>query len=151
MDLWRDHPAWFCSLFATLSALVGYLLLRPVSWRRFLGRFPLFLVTGGAFLYVALLNLPAALQRLFEWRLGHSIYEIVYKQLSSGTVFGDLWVNRWEGNVGRVFKYTILVSAVWAIINLLRRQAVWSSVLTLVLTLGWACVILWATVAFLPF
>jgi hypothetical protein len=142
---WRDHPAFPCSVLGTLSIAIGYILFRPLSWHRVLGHSPLFLVTGGAFILGALADLPEALQKVFEWYLGHSIYEMVYEHQSSGTVFGKLWTNRWWERLGIVFHCMILVSAVWAIVNLSRRDAVRSNVLTLLLVFGWGCLIVWAT------
>jgi hypothetical protein len=77
---WRDHPAFLCLVFGILSIAIGYFLFRRLSWHQTLGRCPLFLVTGGAFILVALVNRPEALQNLFERHLGHSIYEIVLAQ-----------------------------------------------------------------------
>jgi hypothetical protein len=143
-DFWR-HAGFFCSVLAALSIVVGYFLFRPLSLRQFLGRFPLFLVTGGVFFLMALANLPEALQKLFERYLGHSIYEMVYQHQSSGTVFGQLWTNWWWERVGAVFDFLIFVSAVWAIVNLARRHAMRSNVLALLLVFGWIWCIVWAT------
>jgi hypothetical protein len=142
---WRAHPGLPCSGLAAISIAIGYFLFRPPNWRRFLERSPLFLVTGGAFFLMALASLPEAQQKLFEWYLGHSIYEMVYEHQSSGTVFGELWTNWWWGWVGGLFDGTILASAVWAIVNLSRQYAVRLNVLALVLTFGWVCLIVWAS------
>jgi zinc transporter ZupT len=72
--LWRDHPALPCSVLGVLSIVIGYFLFRPLSWRQLLGRCPLFPVTGGALMIFAIMNLPEALQTVFERHLGHSIY-----------------------------------------------------------------------------
>jgi hypothetical protein len=48
------------------------------------------------------------------------------------------WFTYWGASVGTVFRYVILVSAGWAIVNLFRRDATWSNVLTLVVSFGWA-------------
>ena len=94
---------------------------------------------------MALADLPEALQSLFERYLGHSIYEMVYERQSSGTIFGELWTNRWWERVASVFDFVILLSAVWAIVNLSRRHAVRSNVIALLLIFGWICLIVWAT------
>jgi hypothetical protein len=142
-DFWRS-AGFFCSVLAALSIVIGYFLFRPLSLRQFVGRCPLFLVTGGSFFLAALADLPEALQKLFERYLGHSIYAMVYEQQSSGTVFGQLWTNWWWERVATVFDFVILLSAVWAIVNLSRRHAVRSNVLALLLIFGWTCLIVWA-------
>jgi hypothetical protein len=152
-DFWREHPALSCSGLAATSIAIGYFVFRPFNWRRFLERCPLFLVTGGALFFMALANLPEALQKPFEWYLGHSIFEMVYEHQSSGTVFGELWTNRWWGWVGTLFDATILVGAIWAVVNLSREYAVKSpsavamrsNVLALLLIFGWVCLIVWAS------
>jgi hypothetical protein len=141
----RPQAALFCSVLAALSIVIGYLLFRPLSWRQFLGRSPLFLATGVPLFLMALYYLPEALQTLFERYLGHSIYEMVYEHQSSGTVFGELWTDRWWGHVATVLDFAIILSAVWAIVNLSRRHAVRSNALALLLIFGWICLIVWAT------
>jgi len=135
--IFSRHPAGlFCSVLTALSIAIGYFLFRPLNWRQFLDRCPLFLVTGGALFLMAVADLPEALQKLFERYLGHSIYEMVYEHQSSGIVFGELWTNRWWGHVATVLDSAILLSAVWAIVNLSRRHAVRSNVLALLLIFG---------------
>ena len=144
--IFSRHPAGlFCSVLTALSIAIGYFLFRPLNWRQFLDRCPLFLVTGGVLFLMAVADLPEALQKLFERYLGHSIYEMVYEHQSSGTVFGELWTNRWWGRVATVGDSAILLSAVWAIVNLSRRHAVRLNVLALLLIFGWICLIVWGT------
>jgi hypothetical protein len=142
---WRDHPGLPCTVLAALSIAIGYFLFRPLNWRRFLERGPLFLVTGGPLFLMALANLPEALQKPFEWYLGHSIFEMVYEHQSSGTVFGELWTNWWWGWVGTLFDGAVLVGAIWAIVNLSRQYAVRSNVIALLLTFAWVCLLVWAS------
>jgi hypothetical protein len=144
---WRDHPAFPCLLSGTLSIAIGCFLFRPLGLRQLLGRCPLFLVTGGALMLITFANLPEALQSVFERYLGHSIYEMVYEQQSSGTIFGELWTNRWSERLGTFLECMILASAVWAIVNLSRKDAVRSNQLALLVVFGWVCLILWASSA----
>src|SRR5258706_3005727 len=145
----RDSPALIFSVLSALSIAIGYVLFRPFSWSRVFGRCPLFLVTGGALIVGALAALPETMQKFFERHLGHSIYQMVYERQSSGTVFGELWTNRWWEHLGSVFDCMILVSAVWAILNLSRRYAVRANVQTLLLVFCWGCLILWASASML--
>ena len=109
------------------------------------------MVSGGAFLLMAISNLPEALPKPFEWYLGHSIYKMVYEHQSSGTVFGELWTNRWWERVSAVFDSMILVSVVWAIVNLARRRAVRSNAVALLVVFGWVSLIIWASLFWMLF
>jgi hypothetical protein len=144
-DFWRaQFASLICLVSITLSLAVGYFVFRPLSWRQFLDRYPLFLVTGGAFLMMAIGDLPDAVPRLFEGALGHPIYQMVYEQEGSGITYGELWINRWEERAGAVFRYLLLVAAVWAIVNLSRKHALRANALALVVLFGWVCALLWA-------
>jgi hypothetical protein len=136
---------------ATFSGLIAYLLFRPFRWRQFVGHLPLFLVSGGALLFIAVATLPEATPHLSARFLGHSLNDMVTQRLSGGVTMTENWVTFWGESVVTAFRYVILASAIWAIANLFRRDAVWSNVLTLMLSLGWAFIYLWASVARFPF
>jgi hypothetical protein len=144
MAFWRDNPGLICLVSVALFWVFAWLILRPFGWRRFLGRCPLLVVTAGAFLSIAATELPEASQRLFEQYLGHSINEMVYWQMSGGITTGENWIALWAQECWVVFRYMILGSAIWAIANLVRRDAVLSNVLTLVLSAGWFFLYVWA-------
>ena len=90
-------------------------------------------------------NLPEAMPRLFERYLGHSLDAVVAQQLSGGGTLTENWLTSWGESIATIFDYIVLASVIWAIANLLRRHAVWSNALTLVLGLGWVCILIWAT------
>lgn len=92
MAAWRDNPGLICVVSVVLFGIIAWLLLRPLGWRRFLGRCPLLIVTGGKFLFIAAVDLPEAFQRQFEWYIGHSINDMVYWQVSGGITNGENWV-----------------------------------------------------------
>ena len=155
----REHPGLFCIAFAVLSLAFSFFLFRPFGWRQFFNRCPLFLATGGPLFLRAVSALPASLPKLFEWYLGHSIHEMVYEHERSGTVFGELWINRWQGYVGDVFACMILLGVSWAVVNLGRpyalrsdegvnlsqRYATRSNKIALLLFFSWGCLSLWAS------
>jgi len=96
-------------------------------------------------LLMAIAQLPEALHKPFEWYLGHSIREMVYEHQRSGTNFGELWINRWQDYVADVFDCMILLSVIWAVVNLGRRRAERTNVAALLVTFGWLMLILWAS------
>jgi hypothetical protein len=96
------------------------------------------LVTAGALLFIAAIELPVAFQRSFEWYLGHSIHDMV----GAGENMEENWIALWADRCGAVFDYMILGSAIWAIANLIRRDAVWWNMLTLLVSMGWYILIL---------
>jgi hypothetical protein len=151
MFSWHNQLALICLGSAALSALIAYFLLRPFRSKQFVGRLPLFLVTGGAFLFVAVVTLPETTPRLFERCLGHSLNDIVIRRLSGGVTMSENWLTFWGESVGTAFRYMILASVIWAIVNLLRRDAVRSNLLALGLSFGWALIYVWASLARFPF
>lgn len=150
MTFWHNKPALICLGSAALSTLIAYLLLRPFGRQQLLGRLPLFLVTGGAFLFVAVATLPEAAPHFFERILEHSLSDMVTRQLSEGVIMSEDWLTFWGESVGTAFHFIIITSALWAIVNLFRRTATWSNVLTLVMSFGWGCIYVWATMARVP-
>jgi hypothetical protein len=150
MAFWQNQPALTCLGSTTISALVGYLLLRPFRREQLARRLPLFLVTGGTFFFIAVLELPETAPYLFEQCLGHSLNEMVIRRLGNGVTMGENWLTLWGESVAAAFRYVIIASMIWAIVNLFRRDAVRTNILTLVLSLGWAWVYLWASLARLP-
>ena len=118
MAFWHNQSALICLGSAVLSMVIAYLLLRPCRRQHFLGRLPLFLVTGSAFLFVAIATLPEAAPHFFERFLGHSLSDTVVRQLSGGVTVSENWLTFWGESVGTVFRLVILVSFLWAIVNL---------------------------------
>ena len=151
MSFLNDHPALICLGSAAISAVIAYLLLRPFRRQQLVRRLPLFLVTGGAFLFGAVITLPEAWPRTFERFLGHSVSDMVTRQLSTGVIMGENWLTVWGKSVGTAFHFTILASALWAIVNLFRKTAIWSNALTLMMSLSWACLYVWQPAARFPF
>jgi hypothetical protein len=111
----------------------------------------LFIVTGGGFLFIGVSDLPEATPRLFEHYLGHSLNAMVSQQLSGGGTMSENWLLFWGESCGTVFDYAVLASSIFAIVNLVRRHAIWSNVLALILSFGWACIYVWASIARFPF
>ena len=144
------HYTLICLGSAALSGIIAYFLLRPFSWKQFVGRLPLFLVTGGGFLFVAVITLPEATPGLFERYLGHSLNDMVTRRLSGGAIMSENWPTFWGESVGTVFHYMIVASVIWAILNLFRRDAVRSNILTVILSCGWFFIYLWASMARVP-
>jgi hypothetical protein len=151
MAFWHNLPGLICLGATAFSAAIAYWLFRPFRWQQFVARMPLFIVTGGAFLFVAIVDLPDAAPHLFERYLGHSINAMVTQRLSGGTIMTENWLTFWGESVGTIFDCAILASAIWAIVNLFRGHAVRSNVLTLALSFGWVCVYVWASFARFPF
>jgi hypothetical protein len=151
MASWHNQYELICLGSAAISTLIAYLLLRPFKRQQLVGRLPLFLVTGGAVLFFAVVNLPEATPHFFERLLGHSLSDMVTRQLSGGVTMSEDWLTFWGESVGTAFHFIILVSVLWAIVNLLRRTAVWSNVITLMMSFGWYCIYVWASVARFPF
>jgi hypothetical protein len=150
MAAWRDNPALIGLTSVTLFWVSAWLILRPFGWRRFLGRCPLLVVTAGTFLSIAATELPEALQRPFERYLGHPINDMVYWHLSGDITTGENWIALWGEECWVVFRYMILGSAIWAIANLVRREAVWSNVLALISSAAWFFLYVWASMARIP-
>ena len=139
MSFWSDHPELICLGSAAISISIAFLLLRPFKQQQLVRRLPLFLVTGGAFLFGAVITLPEVWPHIFERFLGHSLSDMVTRQLSAGVIMSEEWITFWGESVGIVFDLTILASAIWAVVNLFRKTAIWSNVLTLMVSRGWAC------------
>jgi hypothetical protein len=151
MPYWHNQTALICLGSLAISALIAYVLLRPFNRKQLVTRLPLFLVTGGGFLFGAVVTLPEASPHVFERILGHSLNDMVTQRLSGGVIESENWLTFWGDSVGTAFDFTILASALWAIVNLFRRTAIWSNVLTLVVSLAWACFYVWASLARFPF
>ena len=147
MAIWLDNADLVCLVSVVMFGAIAWLVLRPFGWRRFLGRCPLLIVTAGAFLFIAATELPDAFQKPSQWFLGHSIHSMV----SVNAHMTETWTILWGEWCGTVFRYMILGSAIWAIANLLRRDSPVSNVLTLLLSLGWFFLYVWASVARFPF
>jgi hypothetical protein len=151
MDAWRDNPGLICVVSVVLFGIIAWLILRPLGWRKFLGRCPLLIVTGVPFLFVAAVDLPEAFRRQFERHLDHSINDMVYWHVSATITNGENWIALWGERCGTVFDYLILGSAIWAMVNLIRRDSPLSNVLTLCLGVGWFFLFVWASMARFPF
>jgi len=151
MSSWPNEAALICLGSVAISALIAYVLLRPFSRQQLVTRLPLFLVTGGGFLFGALVTLPEASPHIFERILGHSLNDMVTRRLSGGIIFGENWLTFWGESVETVFYFAILASALWAIVNLFRRTAIWSNVLTVAVSVAWAWFYVWASAARFPF
>ena len=147
MTSWLDNARLVCVVSVVVFGAITWLVLRPFGWRRFLGRCPLLIVTAGAFLFIAATQLPAVLQKPFEWYLGHSTHEMV--SVNAHTT--ERWTIFWGERCGTVFDYMILGSAIWAIVNLIRRDSPLSNVLSLLLSVGWFFLYVWASMARFPF
>jgi hypothetical protein len=147
MTTWLDSARLICLVSALGFGIIIWLVLRPFSWRRFLGRCPVLIVTAGAFLFIAASELPAAFPIPFQWYLGHPIYEMV--SVDAHTT--ESWALLWGERCGTVFHDLIFGSAIWAIANLIRRESPLSNVLTLLLGVGWFFLYVWASVARFPF
>jgi hypothetical protein len=147
MATWLDNARLVYVVSVVVFGVITWLVLRPFGWRRFVGRFPILIVTAGAFFFIAASELPAAFPKPFQWYLGHSIYEMV--SVDAHTT--ESWALLWGGRCGTVFDYLIIGSAIWAIANLIRRDSPLSNVLTLLLGVGWFFLYVWASVARFPF
>ena len=146
MTSWLENARLVCVVSVIVFGAITWLVLRPFGWRRFLGRCPLLIVTAGAFFFIAAAELPAAFPMPFQWYLGHSINEMV----SADAHTEESWILFWGERCGTVFDYMIFGSAIWAIANLIRRDSPHWNVLTLILSVGWFCVYLWASMARIP-
>jgi len=147
MTAWHDNPGIVCVVSLLLFAVIAWLLLRPLSGRRLLGRTPFLIVTAGVLLFVAAIEIPEALRTPFEHYLGHSIHSMVRVSDTEEENWDLLWGER----CGTVFDYMILGSAILAIVNLFRRNAAWLNVSALFLSVGWFFLFIWSTLARFPF
>jgi hypothetical protein len=136
-----------CVVSLLLFAVIAWLLLRSFSGRRLLGRTPFLVVTAGVLLFVTAIEIPAALRTPFEHYLGHSIHSMVRVSDTEEENWDLLWGER----CGAVFRYMILGSAILAIVNLFRRNAVWLNVCALFLSVGWFFLYVWSSLARFPF
>jgi hypothetical protein len=134
----------FCGGSLALSIVLGYFVFRPFGWQHLLDRLSLFLVTGGALLTIAIGDLPDALPGTFERYLGHSLYQMVYRQEGPGSTFGELWINSWQDGTATLFECLVLAAVLLAIVNLFRRRAVRVNTIALCVAFGWVCLVLWA-------
>jgi hypothetical protein len=91
MASWHNQSALICLGSAVFATLIAYFLLRPFGRQQLVGRLPLFLVTGGAFLFVGVVTLPEAMPHLFERFLGHPLSDMVIRQSSGGITMGEDW------------------------------------------------------------
>ena len=89
---------------------------------------------------------PVAFQKSFERYLGHSIYDMV----SAGASMEESWVLLWGERCGTIFDFMIIGSVIWANVNLIRRNSVGSNVLTLLFSVAWFFVYVWASMALFP-
>ena len=94
---------------------------------------------------MAIGDLPQAFPGLFEKYLGHSMYQMVYRQEDSGITFGELWINRWQDRTATGLQFLIFAAVVWAIVNVSRKHAPRANAFALLLIVGWICLIVWAT------
>jgi uncharacterized membrane protein YraQ (UPF0718 family) len=147
MTTWHDNPAIVCAVSLLLFAALAWLLLRQSSGHRLLSRTPFLIVTAGVLLFVAAIEIPEALRTPFERYLGHSIHSMV----RVSDVEEENWDLLWGERCGTVFRYMILGSAILAIVNTFRRNAVWLNLSALFLTVGWVLFFVWSTVARVPF
>ena len=136
-----------CAVSLFLFAMIAWLLLRPFSGHRLLGRTPFLIVTAGILLFAAAVEIPGALRMPLEYYLGHSIHSMV-RVSNIEEENWDLW---WGDRCSTVFGYIILASAILAITNLSRRNAVWLNVSALFLGIGWFFLFVWSTLARFPF
>jgi len=126
-------------------------LLRPFGRQQFLNRLPLFLVTGVAFLFITVIALPGAVPRLFEHYLGHSITRLIVRQLSGDQPMLESWFTYWRASVEAGFRYVTFASAIWAMVNLVRKEAVRPNIVTILVSFGWLCFFVWTPLGYFPF
>lgn len=92
---------------------------------------------------MAIGDLPDAVPKLFAVYLGHSIYQMVYRQEGSGITVGELWINRWQERTSTVFEFLIAAATLWAILNLSRKRAARANMFALFVAFGWVCLMVW--------
>jgi hypothetical protein len=122
MDFERNHPIAVCALSLLVWVGASVVTLWPFSWQRFRDRFPFILSIANLSLELAVMDLPKAFRGLFEVFLGHSIYEMRFAK-SGNIETGWQWINRWEGDVGSLFFWGIVLGGIWGLINLIRGRA----------------------------
>ena len=142
MDFFRladSHPATASILYAALWIAVSAAILWPFSRRRILERLPIVLaVLMPLVLAVSIEYVPVAARHFFESRLGHSINAWTTTKESSGTLFSEPWLERWQETVDDVFIWISLGGALWGIVNLCRRRAwVWNGIAVAYVALSW--------------
>jgi hypothetical protein len=118
----RNHELAFCALWLLVWMVALAAALWPFSWQRLGDRFPFILSIANLALEMAVMDLPKAFRGTFEVFLGHSIYEMRFTK-SGNIETGWQWINRWEGHVGSLFFWGIVLGGIWGLINLIRGRA----------------------------
>lgn len=122
MDFERNHVMALCALSLLVWVGVSAAALWPFSWQRFRDRFPFILSIANLALELAVMDLPKAFRGTFEVFLGHSIYEMRFTK-SGNIETGWQWINRWEGHVGSLFFWGIILGGAGGLINLFVGRA----------------------------
>ncbi|MGA8305205.1 MAG: hypothetical protein WB723_05975 [Candidatus Acidiferrales bacterium] len=111
------HPVAIVVLSALAWIVASYAALRPFGRREITDRLPFVLTISNLALQLTLIISPKAFPGLFDRLLGHSIYE---KRFETDWQ----WINRWEIGVDRVFRWLLILGAVWSVINLIRQRSI---------------------------
>ena len=111
------HPIAIVVLSALAWIVASYAALRPLGRREIADRLPFVLTITNLALQLALIISPKAFPGLFDRLLGHSIYA---KRFETDWQ----WINRWEIGVDHVFRWLLILGAVWGVINLIRQRSV---------------------------
>ena len=111
------HPVAIVVLSALAWIVASYAVLRPFGRREITDRLPFVLTITNLALQLAVIIAPKAFPGLFDRLLGHSIYA---KRFETDWQ----WINRWEIGVDRVFRWLLVLGAVWGVINLIRRRSI---------------------------
>jgi len=117
MSFERSYPAIAFTVSFLIWAVAALGVMWPLGLPRLVDRLPFILVVPGLALGYSLMILPKAFPGFFEWLLGHSIYALRFET-------DWQWINRWEMWVARVFRWLLILGAIWGIVNLSRRKAI---------------------------
>lgn len=120
-----------------VSVVGGFLLFRPFTKERWIGRLPLFLTTASFFLIEALNDLPRAFPQFFERLLGHPISAMLYEPWGTTGTIGSSWFMLWQESLIRAFLGGILLAIFVAILNCIQKRNTKANAMSLVFALLW--------------
>jgi hypothetical protein len=140
-----------CLLVAAVAAVVVFRSAK--SAKAALMRVPLFLMTGGVLLYIALLSLPSSFPRVFGAVIGHSVWDDFHFPVDkNGMGYSGTWILvRWIDPLRDMLAVTMLIAFVWAIVNLLAGYGRKINAVALSFCLVWIVVGIYVSLSCFPF